>query len=624
MDLGITAIEVMPSLHPDIKEAAMRRLSIVVTVALFALSVTPLIAHASTPSFFNGFETDTNGWFASGAASVNRVASGSPSTSYNVGTTAVYANGVASATGDYNARVTSKVSTGNCHLEPSGSGPPGALRCSGPYTDWGLGFTNAQAFPSGGFTTSLDIYLDDVYAAEHPDCGQNSPCLPNTPGVINPACQTDPSGTNCEGSRFDWDIGVDNPSGGFLQDYVFNVGTAPDPSGQIQGCSTGWIIAASTNSFRPGASPYNLGRDPKCLSGSGWYTFRDVLKDDGSGNLEVDLSILDANGNVVSCTDQTGAASTCNWTLSPGHAITDVGCTEYGWLANEEINDLPIDNSQMDGCGKKQPTIATTLSEAAGITGDSVHDSATLSGETSDAGGTMTYTVYTDSSCSTFANVGSGATLGNAGTKTVSNGSVSDSNAVTFNQAGTYYWQAAYSGDGKNKEATSDCASEKLEIAKQAAKIVETGTTCQQYRDGTAATLNKLTYTVKGTKIGSVTPGVFFYYTKVTGSQGNTVDITESHTGTAPSIPIQKKQVLLYSDPGCATLKWRSLTVNGDGTATGTLPSSGSFIISVKYSASALTGQTPPIPSTSTYSYGTNLNNAPITADIARIDLVKK
>jgi hypothetical protein len=132
-------------------------------------------------------------------------------------------------------------------------------------------------------------------------------------------------------------------------------------------------------------------------------------------------------------------------------------------------------------------------------------------------------------------------------------------------------------------------------------------------------------YTVaKGGKIGAVSPGVFFYYTRVSGSAGDTMAITESHTGSAPTIPIQMKQVLLFSDPGCATLKWRSLTVNSDGTATGTLPSSGNFIISVKYDTSSLKGKSVPVPATSTYSFGTNLNGTPQAADIARVDLAKK
>jgi hypothetical protein len=64
----------------------------------------------------------------------------------------------------------------------------------------------------------------------------------------------------------------------------------------------------------------------------------------------------------------------------------------------------------------------------------------------------VTYTVYSDSSCSQNAQ--------DAGTKNVTNGVVQDSNEITFNNAGTFYWQAVYSGDAKNNGATSVCTSE--------------------------------------------------------------------------------------------------------------------------------------------------------------------
>src|SRR5713226_205855 len=81
------------------------------------------------------------------------------------------------------------------------------------------------------------------------------------------------------------------------------------------------------------------------------------------------------------------------------------------------------------------PTISTTLSAGTVNVGDSVHDSATLTGATADAGGTVTYTVYSDNACT--------QNPVDAGTKTVTNGNVPDSNDVTFNSAGTFFWQPA-------------------------------------------------------------------------------------------------------------------------------------------------------------------------------------
>ncbi len=74
-------------------------------------------------------------------------------------------------------------------------------------------------------------------------------------------------------------------------------------------------------------------------------------------------------------------------------------------------------------------TASITMAPQGVVDCTSVHDSATLTGATADAGGTVTYKVYTDSAC----------TLNpvDAGTKTVTNGVVPDSNAVTFNTAGT-------------------------------------------------------------------------------------------------------------------------------------------------------------------------------------------
>ena len=105
---------------------------------------------------------------------------------------------------------------------------------------------------------------------------------------------------------------------------------------------------------------------------------------------------------------------------------------------------------------KTNPSIGTTLSATSVDVGSTVHDSATLSGETADAGGTVTYTVYTNSACTAGARP--------AGTVTVTGGSVPDSNPLAFNTAGTFYWQAVYTGDTKNNGATSACTDETLTV----------------------------------------------------------------------------------------------------------------------------------------------------------------
>src|SRR5207253_105271 len=100
-----------------------------------------------------------------------------------------------------------------------------------------------------------------------------------------------------------------------------------------------------------------------------------------------------------------------------------------------------------------------TLSTGTLKVGGQAHDSATLSGAVGSVGGTVTYTVYSDAQCTKSAQKG--------GTKSVAaNGTVPDSDNLTFTQAGTYYWQARYGGDPNNQPVTSACTSEILTVAK--------------------------------------------------------------------------------------------------------------------------------------------------------------
>jgi hypothetical protein len=152
-------------------------------------------------------------------------------------------------------------------------------------------------------------------------------------------------------------------------------------------------------------------------------------------------------------------------------------------------------------------------------------------------------------------------------------------------------------------------------------QISPTGTTCGQYSNGTAPTLGGLHYTTSGGLINAATPGVFFYYTKVSGTAGQTVGITETNNATtAASIPILNGQVVLYNASTCQVVSGWTPTVTG-GTATGTLPSSGDFIIGVKYKTSGLKGTPVPNPASVTYSFGTTLDGTAILADGATIGL---
>lgn len=101
-----------------------------------------------------------------------------------------------------------------------------------------------------------------------------------------------------------------------------------------------------------------------------------------------------------------------------------------------------------------QAVVTTTLSSNPINAGEMIHDSTALNGVTNDAGGTVTYNYYSENTCTGIPTP--------VGSVAVTNGIVPDSSNVTFLTAGTFYWQASYSGDANNYGATSACISETL------------------------------------------------------------------------------------------------------------------------------------------------------------------
>ena len=408
------------------------------------------------------------------------------------------------------------------------------------------------------------------------------------------------------------------------------------------------------------------------------------------------------------------------------------------------------------------PTISTTLSASTINVGQSVTDSATLTGASSTAGGTVTYIVYSNNTCTTAATTGvSGQINAQPPAVTVTNGAVPNSASVTFNVAGTYYFQASYSGDSNNTgPVLSICTSETVVVGKASptaattlhlapgpngtvipvastvplgssvydsstvgpkvgsltitgmviynffsngtctagtnninllssqtvtlaaglvpdsnatgalvaagnyafqavysgdsnyigasstcenftvsgptALIAPTGTTCDQFANGTALALPPpgVSYRITNTNtINGINPGVFFYYTSLTAPASSfSIDILQSNTSTNsfPDFPALNGQVILYlvtGTPPNATCSKVVATITGgpaDFTISVTGASPGAtYVVGVKYNPSALRGDNPPNPANLTYHYSTKLNGALIPSSQQSVPFVK-
>ncbi|WP_156165191.1 hypothetical protein [Demequina silvatica] len=161
----------------------------------------------------------------------------------------------------------------------------------------------ATEFPSGGYTTSADFYLDADAAS----------------------------------GQFTWAHAVNGTDGQLQRSFMFYAGA--DGSGTWT-VGTG-LTAATTAPYRS-----NYGTSPLFIEESGWYTLRHRLYAQG-GLLYADLSVLDDSGAVLD-----------TWTLggnSQDLVPTLVGGNRYGWLINNSYAGLRMDNVVL---GAPRPTNA--------------------------------------------------------------------------------------------------------------------------------------------------------------------------------------------------------------------------------------------------------------------------
>lgn len=240
-------------------------------LAAFMMMAISGIAFAA---FFQSFETDTAGW--TGATRVTTGTHGVPS------------------------------KTGIAHAEDQNLNDL-------TFTFWG---GDSKTFPPGGYTTSVDIYLDI------------SPPYMN--GSIMPYTND---------TRFDWSSAIGTPQCNHRRDFVFNAGFYTDTD--ATGIGPRFVISASTNAGRANSDPKNPGRMPYTITVEGWYTFEHRFRDNGAGILAVDLTIKNAAGVPL-----------MTWTLSdPSDVIgTTVGGNQYGWFVQNEFSPgLAFDTSMLLG-----------------------------------------------------------------------------------------------------------------------------------------------------------------------------------------------------------------------------------------------------------------------------------
>ncbi len=326
-------------------------------------------------------------------------------------------------------------------------------------------------FTQGGSTPVLGLLtwvtsgsVSQCFSSNSLPCWGNHQTLnsANSEGAINTVAVTDPIAPNAPRTL---------PASTFGEAAINLTAAGVFPAGTCKAFGSTYLKSRSSTSFTAEVKDF-VAPVPVNISNCGTITIHKVTENgDGTfpytttGGLSPATFNLSNGGTQTYSDVPTGSYSVTESPLPSGWTLKGLVCKATGSGTSTSTTgataNITLEASGTADCTYTNhtmlsPSIGTTLSSSTANIGDSVHDSSTLTGATSDAGGTVTYTMYTDNACLL------GAT--DAGTETVTNGVVPDSNALTFSAAGTYYWQAVYSGDANNNPATSPCTSEQLVI----------------------------------------------------------------------------------------------------------------------------------------------------------------
>ncbi|MFL5619064.1 MAG: beta strand repeat-containing protein [Gemmatimonadaceae bacterium] len=168
------------------------------------------------------------------------------------------------------------------------------------------------------------------------------------------------------------------------------------------------------------------------------------------------------------------------------------------------------------------------------------------------------------------------------------------------------------------------------------ALIAPTQTTCEQFAIGSAPAEPFLSAGLKGSVINNVSPGVVFYFAKLTVPAGATLNILQSDTradGKSPPFPLiqvasGQAQVKTFNANTNQCSLVGTFNLSNPNAPTITLANAGTYVVQIKYSPNSLTGYSIPNPPVDAafpvhYVWGAQVNGGS-TVGSAAIDLNKK
>jgi uncharacterized repeat protein (TIGR01451 family) len=179
---------------------------------------------------------------------------------------------------------------------------------------------------------------------------------------------------------------------------------------------------------------------------------------------------------------------------------------------------------------------------------------------------------------------------------------------TTSQSCGTYTNTASFTSANAGSGSTNPVSS----VVRCALPLITTSNQCTAYTNNTAPSLSTLLYTVKGNRIGNISPSSFFYWVRVAASAGaNTVVISQTITTGNFSTQFQRGTSNVYT-AGCGTglsptFSQSSLnSANGTITVNFTAPSTGVYIIGLQLNTNSARNDQVPNPTSVHYDFAVN------------------
>lgn len=159
---------------------------------------------------------------------------------------------------------------------------------------------------------------------------------------------------------------------------------------------------------------------------------------------------------------------------------------------------------------------------------------------------------------------------------------------------------------------------EPLSVPISGGQIIGTEYGCDDFVNGTAPSIDALVYNANKGQIKSVSPGAFYYFwTFTVGSGTTTIEIKEESDPSFSSIPAFDNNTVQLFDANCNQIYTFSVggdLVDGNVTIDATGLKAGTYMGSVKYQASALTGSVPGGDGTVKYTFTTYVDRGPVAS----------